>query len=56
MRRCEARIDVQAAAIEIFGRLPVEFHGLLAALGDADELQEAGAVVLDIAEVRAEMT
>ena len=43
-RRGEARIDVQAAAVEILGRLGVQLHRLLAAFGDADELQEAGAV------------
>ena len=43
-RQREARIDVQAAAIEILGRLGVEIERLLAAFGDADELQEAGAV------------
>src|SRR5258708_28239830 len=35
---------MQAAAIEIFGRLLVELHRLFARLGDADELQKAGAV------------
>ena len=43
-RQREARIDMQAAAVEILGRLGVEVERLLAALGDADELQEAGAV------------
>ena len=43
-RRRKARVDVQAAAVEILGRLRVALHRLRAALGDADELQEAGAV------------
>src|SRR6202043_102283 len=38
----------QAAAVEILGRLAVQLHRLLAALGDADELQEAGAVRIQI--------
>src|SRR5207248_6394446 len=36
--------DVEAAAIEIFRRLRIELHRLLAGLGDPDELQEARAV------------
>src|SRR6185437_7114014 len=38
------RIHMQATAVEIFGGLLVEPHRLLAALGDADELQEARAI------------
>ena len=38
------RIGEQAAAVEIFRRFAVEFQRLLARLGDADELQESGAV------------
>ena len=43
-RRRELRVDVQAATVEIFRRLAVEVERLLAAFGDAHELQEAGAV------------
>jgi len=35
---------MQTAAIEIFGRFAVKAIRLLAALGDTDELQEAGAI------------
>ena len=35
---------MQAAAVEILGRLAIDAVGLLAALGDADELQKAGMV------------
>src|SRR5581483_4068810 len=42
------RVDAQAAAIEILRRLLVELHRLLAALGDADELEETGAVRVQI--------
>src|SRR6185312_13874956 len=37
-------VDMEAAAVEILGRLLVELHRLLARLGDADELQEARAI------------
>src|SRR6185437_12299770 len=43
-RHRPARVDPQAAAVEILGRLGVKLHRLLAGLGDADELQEAGTV------------
>src|SRR3954447_6769153 len=43
-RTGETRVDMQAAAIEILGRLAVDAVSLLAALGDADELQEAGVI------------
>jgi len=35
---------VQAAAVEIFGRLAIKLVGLLARLGDADGLQKPGLV------------
>src|ERR1700756_5691991 len=37
-----ARVDPQAAAIKIFGRLAAKLHRLLTALTDSDELQKAG--------------
>ncbi len=43
-RHRPARIDAQAAAIEIFGWLTIEPHRLFPAFGDADELQKAGAI------------
>src|SRR5207245_2915075 len=43
-RHRPARIDPQAAAIEILGRLTVQLQSLLAAVGDPDKLQKAGAV------------
>ena len=43
-RRGEARVDVQAAAVEVLGRLAVELPRLGFGLGDADELQEARTV------------
>ena len=35
---------MQAAAVEVLGGLGIEVECLLSALGDADELQEAGTV------------
>ena len=35
---------MQAAAVEILGGLAIQIHRVLAALADADELQEAGAI------------
>ena len=43
-RRGEARVDVQAAAVEILRCLAVEIERLLAALRHGDGLREAGAV------------
>src|SRR5439155_14031272 len=43
-RAGEARIDMEAAAVEILGRLAIEPVGFLAGLGDPDELQEAGVI------------
>src|SRR5262249_5192432 len=43
-RRRPARVDAQAATVEIFGRLAVELHCLGAAVGDADKLQQPGAI------------
>src|SRR6516162_11615495 len=43
-RHRPARVDTQAAAVEIFRRLAVEAHRLLAARGNADRLQEPGSV------------
>src|SRR6516164_11557702 len=43
-RHRPARVYPEAAAVEILGRLAVELQRLLAALGDADELQKAGPV------------
>ena len=39
---------MQAAAVEILGRLAVEPVGLLAGLGDADELQKAGVIRVSV--------
>src|SRR5215472_13756582 len=39
-RHRPARVDAQAAAVKIFGRLAVEPHRLLATLGDTDRLQK----------------
>src|SRR5260370_1097643 len=39
-----AAVDMEAATVEILRRLLVELHRLVARPGDADELQEAGAV------------
>src|SRR5207248_1978156 len=47
-RHRPARIDTQAAAVEIFRGRAIELHRLLAALRDADELQEARAVGVQI--------
>src|SRR6516164_3770967 len=43
-RHRPARIDPEAAAVEIFGRFAVQLKRLLAALGDPDKLQKAGAI------------
>src|SRR5438094_788455 len=47
-RHRPARIDAQAAAIEILGRLAVQLHRLLARLGDPDELQEPRAIRVQV--------
>src|SRR5215472_14450762 len=39
-----ARVDAQTPAVKVLGRLTVKPHRLLAALGDADRLQKAGAI------------
>src|SRR5215469_12528120 len=44
----EPGTDMQAAAVEIFGRLSVELERLGTALSDADELQKTGAVWITI--------
>src|SRR5207245_5604007 len=43
-RAGETRVDMQASAIEIFGRPAVEAIGFLAALRHADELQKTGVI------------
>src|SRR5262249_18312481 len=43
-RAGEFGADVEAAAVEVLGRLGIELHGRGATLGNADELQEAGPV------------
>src|SRR5438067_13896328 len=43
-RTGEPRVDMQATAIKVFRRLAIEPIGLLAALGDADELQKASTI------------
>src|SRR5581483_3549535 len=43
-RRGKAQIDVQAATVEVLGGLRVALHGLRAALGHANELQETGPI------------
>src|SRR5207244_6113598 len=43
-RHRPARVDPQAAAIEVFGRLAVEPHRLVPTVGDTDELQKPGAI------------
>src|SRR5208282_1839235 len=43
-RASETRVNMQAAAVEVFGRLAIEPIGLIAGLSDADELQKAGAI------------
>src|SRR5205085_10648193 len=43
-RTGEARVDVEAAAVEILGRLAIQLERLLARLGDPDELQKPGMV------------
>src|SRR5579875_3521455 len=41
-----ARIDAQAAAVEILGRLAIEPKRLRPALGNPDKLQKAGAIAV----------
>src|SRR5579875_1531253 len=43
-RAGEARIDMQAATVEILGRLAIEPKRLRPALGNPDKLQKAGAI------------
>src|SRR6266853_6559621 len=43
-RHRPARVDPQAAAVEILSRLTIEPHCFVPALGDADELQKPGAI------------